>query len=58
MDKQESRFIVLRIRCFLTPGSGIRIQNPGWEKIQSQDPGSGLKIPNLIFENLESGFLG
>jgi hypothetical protein len=41
---------------FLTPGSGIRIRNPGWKKIQSQSPGTGLNIPDLIFENLESGF--
>jgi hypothetical protein len=49
------------IRCFFGPW----IRDPGWEKIQIQDPRSGTRIrirddiPDLIFENLlrcESGF--
>jgi len=35
---------------FLTPGSGIWIQDPGWEKIQF--PVSKMFIPDLIFEKL------
>jgi hypothetical protein len=39
---------------FLTTGFGIRIRDPGWKKIQIQDPGSGMNIPDLIFEDLTS----
>jgi hypothetical protein len=35
-----------------------RIRDPGWKKIQSQDPGSGTNITDLIFENLVIRFLG
>jgi hypothetical protein len=35
------------------PESGAFLSlDPGWEKIQSQDPGSGMNIPDLVFQNL------
>jgi hypothetical protein len=41
------------IRCLFDPsGSEMRIRDPGWKKIQSQDPGSDTNISDLIFENL------
>ena len=45
-----------RSGAFLTPGSGIRIRDPVWKKIHSQDPGSEINIPDFIFENLVSAF--
>jgi hypothetical protein len=36
----------------------MRIRDPGWKKIQSQDPGSGMDITDLIFENLVVRFVG
>ncbi len=34
----------------------IRIRDPRWIKIQSQNPGSGMNVPDLILENLVSVF--
>jgi hypothetical protein len=31
---------------------GIQDPDPGWEKIQIQDPESGMNIPDLIIKNL------
>jgi hypothetical protein len=36
----------------VTPGSGIRIQDPGWGK----QSGYGMNIPDHIFGNLETIF--
>jgi hypothetical protein len=43
---------VLRIRCFFTPGTGIRIQGPGW----GEKSGSGMNIPDYFSESLETLF--
>jgi hypothetical protein len=32
------------------------IRDPGWKKIQIQDPESGMNIPDLTFENFVSVF--
>ncbi len=45
-DPQHVQKAVLRVGdpvIFLT-------LDPGWEKIQSQDPGSGKNIPDIVFE--------
>jgi hypothetical protein len=44
------------MQCCGSGSGAFEALDPGWEKIQRQDPGSWMKIPNLIFENLLTVF--